>query len=104
MTPGERMRWANHEILRHRIAVLDAKDALAEMAMEWHYARFIHIAASEECPTCHAPAGAYCALWRSKETGEVTAVPPDAWRQATVLALFLHPARTTTPEALEAAQ
>lgn len=103
MTPNERWTWAKRDRLNARLAVLDAQDALEEVEMEYHYARFIHVAAAEECPTCHTAPGAYCSIWET-EGGDYLAGNSPADQRVRLVALFLHPARTTTPAALAAAQ
>lgn len=102
MTPAERWKWAQRNRVNAKLAVYDAIEAAELAEMEWHYARFISVSTREACPTCQAPAGAFCGLWRL-QSGEVVADAGDEWRTARLVALFLHPARTTTPEAREAA-
>lgn len=103
MTPGERWKWAQRNRVNAKLAVYDAIEAAELAEMEWHYARFIFVASSAECPTCQAPAGAFCGLWRL-QSGEIVArATGDEWRTAKLVALFLHPSRTTTAEARAAA-
>ncbi len=102
MTPTERWRSAERERLRAIRVLQDAEDGLVEAQMEWHYARFVYVAASVECPTCHAAPGAYCAIIQRPD-GTYSNAP--GWEpEGRLIALFLHPARTTTPEALEVAR
>lgn len=104
MTPGERWRWAKHNRLARKIQLLEAQGALEDAEMEYHYARFLHTAASTECPTCQAAPGAYCAIFRRPDGTYTGHRDGSAYPMDKLVALFLHPARTTTPEALEAAR
>jgi hypothetical protein len=101
MTPNEQWKWAQRARLNAKIAVLDAVEAAEEAEREYHYARFVHVAASIECPTCGAASGSYCAIWRNESTGEFFA--GNGSRDLHLVALFLHPARTTSEAALAVA-
>ena len=103
MTPTERWAWAQRARVNAKIAVLDAMEAAELAEMEYHYARFVYVSTRTECPTCQAKPGAYCGIWQTEAGEYVAQLPPDEWRGGRLVALFLHPARTTTAEACEVA-
>jgi hypothetical protein len=101
VTPGERWRYAQTYLTRAHSALRDAQEAVQEAEEEFHLARFLYVAASAECPTCGAAPWAYCALFQAPDgTYTWDAGHPAPLR---LVALGLHPDRTTTPEALAAA-
>ncbi len=103
MTPGERWKWAQRQNVNAKLAVYDAIEAAELAEMEYHHARFVYFSTRSECPTCGAAVGAYCGIWRTEAGEYVGALSDDQWRSARLIALFLHPARTTTPEVSEVA-
>lgn len=103
MTPTERLRWATANRTRRMAELRDALDAVEESAQELHYARFLHAATSVDCPTCDTSAGSYCVIWRTGDGTYYAGANFYPLPEDRAVAFFIHPARSTTPEALFAA-